>query len=202
VSPPLGVTFINSVPLSERIRTALDSNPHVFNDTILTEVINTAVIHVTVESSASREVDGFENPPQALVERPWLRPNGEEQHPAGTKKPSGTLAGRCSDTYRLNFTERLGHRRQEKSSYLSIHPLFLSEDSHGAGPGFATAGLWTPHNEGYSKGTRKTAGRQPQGNRLGKLAERVGFEPTCPLLAGKTLSRRPRYDHFGTSPSR
>jgi hypothetical protein len=32
------------------------------------------------------------------------------------------------------------------------------------------------------------------------LAERVGFEPTCPLLAGKTLSRRPRYDHFGTSP--
>src|SRR5213592_4408201 len=32
------------------------------------------------------------------------------------------------------------------------------------------------------------------------VAERVGFEPTCPLLAGKTLSRRPRYDHFGTSP--
>src|SRR5712692_3896701 len=35
---------------------------------------------------------------------------------------------------------------------------------------------------------------------LKELAERVGFEPTCPLLAGKTLSRRPRYDHFGTSP--
>src|SRR5947208_3611485 len=34
------------------------------------------------------------------------------------------------------------------------------------------------------------------------LAERVGFEPTCPLLAGKTLSRRPRYDHFGTSPAK
>ena len=33
------------------------------------------------------------------------------------------------------------------------------------------------------------------------MAERVGFEPTCPLLAGKTLSRRPRYDRFGTSPS-
>ena len=33
-----------------------------------------------------------------------------------------------------------------------------------------------------------------------ELAERVGFEPTCPLLAGKTLSRRPRYDRFGTSP--
>jgi hypothetical protein len=31
------------------------------------------------------------------------------------------------------------------------------------------------------------------------MAERVGFEPTCPLQ-GKTLSRRPRYDHFGTSP--
>ena len=28
----------------------------------------------------------------------------------------------------------------------------------------------------------------------------MGFEPTCPLLAGKTLSRRPRYDRFGTSP--
>ena len=33
------------------------------------------------------------------------------------------------------------------------------------------------------------------------MAERVGFEPTCPLLAGKTLSRRPRYDRFGTSPA-
>ena len=32
-----------------------------------------------------------------------------------------------------------------------------------------------------------------------RLAERVGFEPTCPLR-DKTLSRRPRYDHFGTSP--
>ena len=31
------------------------------------------------------------------------------------------------------------------------------------------------------------------------LAERVGFEPTC-RLRDKTLSRRPRYDHFGTSP--
>jgi hypothetical protein len=34
-----------------------------------------------------------------------------------------------------------------------------------------------------------------------RLAERVGFEPTCPLR-DKTLSRRPRYDHFGTSPQR
>ena len=33
------------------------------------------------------------------------------------------------------------------------------------------------------------------------VAERVGFEPTCPLR-DKTLSRRPRYDHFGTSPQR
>ena len=33
-----------------------------------------------------------------------------------------------------------------------------------------------------------------------RLAERVGFEPTCPLR-DKTLSRRPRYDHFGTSPT-
>ena len=33
------------------------------------------------------------------------------------------------------------------------------------------------------------------------MAERVGFEPTCPLR-DKTLSRRPRYDHFGTSPIR
>jgi hypothetical protein len=34
-----------------------------------------------------------------------------------------------------------------------------------------------------------------------KLAERVGFEPTC-RLPDNTLSRRARYDHFGTSPSR
>ena len=33
-----------------------------------------------------------------------------------------------------------------------------------------------------------------------RLAERVGFEPTC-RLPDKTLSRRPRYDHFGTSPN-
>ena len=33
------------------------------------------------------------------------------------------------------------------------------------------------------------------------MAERVGFEPTC-RLPDKTLSRRPRYDHFGTSPLR
>src|SRR5688500_914491 len=33
------------------------------------------------------------------------------------------------------------------------------------------------------------------------MAERVGFEPTC-RLPDKTLSRRPRYDHFGTSPGR
>ena len=33
------------------------------------------------------------------------------------------------------------------------------------------------------------------------LAEREGFEPPCPLR-DKTLSRRPRYDHFGTSPQR
>ena len=32
-----------------------------------------------------------------------------------------------------------------------------------------------------------------------KVAEREGFEPPC-RLPGKTLSRRPRYDHFGTSP--
>src|SRR5437588_10660016 len=32
-----------------------------------------------------------------------------------------------------------------------------------------------------------------------KMAEREGFEPPC-RLPGKTLSRRPRYDHFGTPP--
>ena len=32
-----------------------------------------------------------------------------------------------------------------------------------------------------------------------EMAEREGFEPPWRLLA-KTLSRRPRYDHFGTSP--
>jgi hypothetical protein len=37
------------------------------------------------------------------------------------------------------------------------------------------------------------------GSRERRLAERVGFEPTC-RLPDKTLSRRPRYDHFGTSP--
>ena len=31
------------------------------------------------------------------------------------------------------------------------------------------------------------------------MAERVGFEPTC-RFRDNTLSRRARYDHFGTSP--
>ena len=34
-----------------------------------------------------------------------------------------------------------------------------------------------------------------------EMAEREGFEPPC-RLPDKTLSRRPRYDHFGTSPGR
>jgi hypothetical protein len=34
-----------------------------------------------------------------------------------------------------------------------------------------------------------------------RMAERVGFEPTC-RLPDNTLSRRARYDHFGTSPLR
>ena len=37
------------------------------------------------------------------------------------------------------------------------------------------------------------------GKRERRMAEREGFEPPCGLPR-KTLSRRPRYDHFGTSP--
>jgi hypothetical protein len=33
-----------------------------------------------------------------------------------------------------------------------------------------------------------------------ELAERVGFEPTCRLLARNPISSRARYGHFGTSP--
>ncbi len=43
--------------------------------------------------------------------------------------------------------------------------------------------------------------RQRPSREVRELAERVGFEPTC-RLPDKTLSRRPRYDHFGTSPLR
>lgn len=33
------------------------------------------------------------------------------------------------------------------------------------------------------------------------MAEEVGFEPTCPgFCRGKSISSRPRYDHFGTPP--
>src|SRR5258708_4958476 len=48
-----------------------------------------------------------------------------------------------------------------------------------------------------NRGSRKS--RKPETKREARLAERVGFEPTC-RLPDKTLSRRPRYDHFGTSP--
>ena len=37
-------------------------------------------------------------------------------------------------------------------------------------------------------------------SKMKELAERMGFEPTC-RLPDNTLSRRARYDHFGTSPS-
>ena len=47
---------------------------------------------------------------------------------------------------------------------------------------------------------RKTA-RAAKDERSEELAERGGFEPPC-RLPDKTLSRRPRYDHFGTSPHR
>src|SRR5262252_2418325 len=53
------------------------------------------------------------------------------------------------------------------------------------------------------RSTSRQTGRRPEPptteRQRRKLAERVGFEPTCPLR-DKTLSRRPRYDHFGTSP--
>ena len=32
------------------------------------------------------------------------------------------------------------------------------------------------------------------------MAERAGFEPARQLLAAQSLSKRARYDHFGTSP--
>ena len=45
------------------------------------------------------------------------------------------------------------------------------------------------------------------GNRSGdnwrviqRVAERVGFEPTYPLMRGNSISSRARYDRFGTSP--
>src|SRR5688572_1104279 len=50
-------------------------------------------------------------------------------------------------------------------------------------------------------GEEKTIFTRTQETLKAGLAERVGFEPTC-RLPDKTLSRRPRYDHFGTSPGR
>ena len=47
---------------------------------------------------------------------------------------------------------------------------------------------------------RQTTRAATDGASATEVAERVGFEPTC-RLPDKTLSRRPRYDHFGTSPS-
>ena len=65
-------------------------------------------------------------------------------------------------------------------------------------------------NDGTDEVDRQDAGMNPASveecaaarnvqETCGVVAERVGFEPTCPLR-DKTLSRRPRYDHFGTSP--
>ena len=59
-----------------------------------------------------------------------------------------------------------------------------------------------PRTKGTPKVQQKVKTAKYLKSQIDKLAERVGFEPTCPLLAGKTLSRRPRYDHFGTSPGK
>src|SRR3954452_10242135 len=69
------------------------------------------------------------------------------------------------------------------------------------GMGAATVGLPTvariehtmsPPSPKATVGTRRARSER-------RVAEREGFEPPC-RLRGKTLSRRPRYDHFGTSP--
>jgi hypothetical protein len=54
------------------------------------------------------------------------------------------------------------------------------------------------HDVRHESGTRCTR-LHPQAVIDSIVAERVGFEPTC-RLPDKTLSRRSRYDHFGTSP--
>src|SRR5207237_4860091 len=61
-----------------------------------------------------------------------------------------------------------------------------------------------PSRISVSRWTKKWPGRRPGPDEARpkggeRLAEREGFEPPC-RLPGKTLSRRPRYDHFGTSP--
>ena len=52
-------------------------------------------------------------------------------------------------------------------------------------------------NEG--SGTVRILDRASRLFSMAWMAERVGFEPTC-RLPDKTLSRRPRYDHFPTDP--
>jgi hypothetical protein len=64
--------------------------------------------------------------------------------------------------------------------------------------GIRACSRWTHVHRGLPEHTRDD---NRLSRRRGRLAERVGFEPTC-RLPDKTLSRRPRYDHFGTSPQR
>ena len=51
----------------------------------------------------------------------------------------------------------------------------------------------------YRTGASAKVGAASEASVRRRMAEREGFEPPC-RLPGKTLSRRPRYDHFGTSP--
>ena len=60
----------------------------------------------------------------------------------------------------------------------------------------SSEGPWTARRRGWAAMAGSLRLRRER-----RLAERVGFEPTC-RLPDKTLSRRPRYDHFGTSPGR
>ena len=92
------------------------------------------------------------------------------------KRSSTNPAGRCSSSLRPTCGEDQGRDLAER---WDSSPLAMSRRR--------VAACLKPASTPSDRAER------------GRLAERVGFEPTC-RLRDKTLSRRPRYDHFGTSP--
>ena len=102
------------------------------------------------------------------------------------------VSSSCATLMREGFEPPCRLPDKMLSRRASINPL-------GAKRRLRARGRYPPALACRERRRRARKKRARQSGLLSNMAEREGFEPPC-RLPGKTLSRRPRYDHFGTSP--
>ena len=125
----------------------------------------------------SESAAGCEAPP------PWRGPVGV-----------GTVRARV---FRLTADPR--QRRGARRDLVGFAPEAAQRRSARDAALSVKSGWWDSRPKPRSGGVPEMPPSPSNRSERGDLAERVGFEPTC-RFPDKTLSRRPRYDHFGTSP--